>query len=172
MYTSFAPTPVLSFGNNRQNSDVDKTTSGWLIQILLTYHSVLRSLEPGDAESWVGRVVIAIDRYLPVVDALREPHVTEDDAVVVVVARQCHVVVGEEHVLVRGGRIEAEPSHCKGEQLNVISSTVSEANMRNKLSPTDSVIEAVSFYINISLDNFQYLCILFYARPFNCTTCV
>ena len=50
-------------------------------------------------------IVVPVDGHLPVVDTLGEANVPQDNAVILVVAGKCHVLVGEDDVLVGCPRV-------------------------------------------------------------------
>ena len=78
-----------------------------------TEYLIFGDVEPGYAERWVFVILIAVNDHLPVVDAPREPHVTDHHSVVEARCRHRTIVVSEQHVARRRRRVEPEPRHYR-----------------------------------------------------------
>lgn len=82
---------------------------------LLTQHFVARHIDAGHAERRIRVGHVLVDGELPVVDAAREAHGTEGDAMLPALHRNGGVVVAEQHAgadAVAEARIEGEPGDC------------------------------------------------------------
>ena len=82
--------------------------------VVLPQHGILGRVQSCDAKGRVWMIVVPVDGHLPVVDTLGEANVPQDNAVILVVAGKCHVLVREDDVLVGCPRVRVEPSNCGG----------------------------------------------------------
>lgn len=81
--------------------------------VVLAQHGILQDVDARHAEGRVGVVIVAVDGELPVVEPFGEARLAQHHPVVVAVAGDGQVVVGEDDVGVGGGGIEGEPSYWK-----------------------------------------------------------
>lgn len=71
--------------------------------IVFPQHDVLEDVHTGHAKGRVWMVVIAVDGHLPVVKSFGEAGFAQDNSIIVAVAGDCQVVIGEDDV--RVGRV-------------------------------------------------------------------